>query len=367
MKLNNMRNLFNKPPKEYKCPYCMNSYTKDTFETKSVNNYIQEVRCPNKAENPNGKGVLCNKKLPLNFFEGESKIISIVGGANVGKTYYSIILLKILQECQPLHKIGIYGNLITTPELKSQLELDLKNLSQQNKFSSTIKDHLRENLLIQVSIENSKKVKHIYFSLFDNPGEAFDSQEDIIEKLPNVYRSDALILLFEPKQIKPFVAEATRNSEEMAIVSDINSVMFNIIEILKNANSSSQNLQRNILNIFENNKIKIPVAICVSKFDEIETLFYNQLPNDNKELEYTILSGNKINFNFISEMSNEISSQMYNDEDGDFRLKKLIDNSLGNYSYFGVQSIKNQNGNIIHQPKGAVLPLLWIFKQLKYV
>jgi hypothetical protein len=362
-----MISFFKRPPKKYKCPYCLNSYTKDTFETRQVNNFIQEIKCPNKAENPKGRGLLCNKKLPLNFFEGESKIISIVGGSNVGKTYYSVILLKILQECQPLHKIGIYGNLITTPELKLQVENDLKNLFEQNKFGRTLKEQLRENLLIQVTVEKSNKVRHFYFSIFDNPGEAFDNQEDIIELLPNVYRSDALILLFEPKQIKPFVSQASRNSQEVALVKDINHVMFNIIEILKNANASSQNMVQYNINIFENNKIKIPVAICVSKFDEIETLFYNQLPNDNKELEYTILSGNKINFNFINEMSHEISNQMYNDEDGDFRLKKLIDNSLNNFSYFGVQSIKNQNGNISHQPKGTVLPLLWIFNQLKYI
>jgi hypothetical protein len=362
-----MRNIFNKPPKEFKCPYCLNSYTKDTFETNRINNFIQEIRCPNRTENPNGRGLLCNKKLPLNFFEGESKIISIVGGANVGKTYYSVILLKILQECQPLHKIGIYGNLITTPELKRQVELDLKNLYEQNQFSSTLKDALRENLLIQVSIESSKKVKHIYFSLFDNPGEAFNSQEEIIDILPNVYRSDALILLFEPKQIKPFVSEASKKSQVMASVSNINTVMFNIIEILKHTSTSNLDSTNNYLKVFNNNKVKIPVAICISKFDEVENLFYNQLPNDNTDLEFSVLAGKSINFNFIKEMSNEISSQMYNDDNGDFRLKKLIENTLDNYSYFGVQSIKDDKGKIKHHPKGAVLPLLWIFKQLKYV
>lgn len=362
-----MRNIFNKPPNEFKCPYCLNSYTKDTFETNRINNFIQEIRCPNRTENPNGRGLLCNKKLPLNFFEGESKIISIVGGANVGKTYYSVILLKILQECQPLHKIGIYGNLITTPELKRQVELDLKNLYEQNQFSSTLKDALRENLLIQVSIESSKKVKHIYFSIFDNPGEAFNSQEDIIEILPNVYRSDALILLFEPKQVKPFIKEASRTSQTMASVSSINTVMFNILEILKHTSASNVGSATNILKVFNNNKVKVPVAICISKFDEVETLFYNQLPSDNSELEYSVLAGKSINYSFINEMSNEISSQMYNDEDGDFRLKKHIENTLENYSYFGVQSIKDNKGKIKHQPKGAVLPLLWIFKQLKYV
>lgn len=359
-----MINIFNKPPKEFKCPYCLNSYTKDAFETRRVNNFIQEIRCPNRAENPSGRGLLCNKKLPLNFFECVSKIISIVGGANVGKTYYSIILLKILQECQPLHKIGIYGNLITTPELKRQVELDLKNLYEQNQFSSTLKDALRENLLIQVSIESSKKVKHIYFSLFDNPGEAFTSQEEIIDILPNVYRSDALILLFEPKQIKPFVSEASKNSQVMASVSNINTVMFNILEILKHTSDTRQGLNNKI---FNNNKVKVPVAICISKFDEVETLFYNQLPSDNSELEFSVLGGKSINYSFINEMSNEISSQMYNDEDGDFRLKKNIENTLENYSYFGVQSIKDDKGKITHQPKGAVLPLLWIFKQFKYV
>jgi len=361
-----MLNLFNKPPKEYKCPYCLNSYTKDNYETRSINNFIQEIRCPNRAENPDGRGLLCNKKLPLNFFDGDSKIISIVGGSNVGKTYYSIILLKILQECQPLHKIGIYGNLICTPDLKRQVDQDLKDLFENNRFNATLKDSLRENILIQVSIENSKSVRHIYFSLFDNPGEAFDDQDDIINILPNVYRSDALILLFEPKQIKPFISEASRKSQEVAVVKDINTVIFNIIEILKHTSRDDSN-QSNFISIFENNKIKIPVAICVSKFDEIENLFFNQLPSDNKELEYSILSSNKINFNLIKEISNEISSQIFNEDNGDIRLKRTIENSLCNYSFFGVQSIKNQDGKISHNPKGAVLPLLWIFKQLKYV
>ena len=146
-----MLNFLNKiiKPKKYKCPYCLNSYPKADFEFSNVDNFIQEVKCPNKDKDqkPNGRGLICNKKLPYNFFEGDSKTISFVGGSNVGKTYYSIILLKLLQECHSLHKFGISGNLICSPEQKREIDNYVNDLFENNRFNATLKDTISINKL----------------------------------------------------------------------------------------------------------------------------------------------------------------------------------------------------------------------------
>lgn len=352
----------------YKCPYCLHEYPQSSFQLRAVNELINEIRCPNNTPDANNR--VCNKVLPLNFFEGKSHVISIIGGKNVGKTYYSVVLLDLILNCRPLHKFGISGTVIGSEQLKEEINTKLNQLGKGEFFDLTTLKNIGETLVLQISIGKGKKTKYVYLSFFDNPGEGFSNIDLIIENLPNVYRSDALIFMFEPRQISALQVDASANAtyHGRQIIDDVYTVLNNTIEILKHINRNRNSNQKSFFDrILKNNKVNEPVAICISKFDQVEHLFYNQIPSDNEELDLTVFSNNGIRFDTMRNFSNEIQNTLYADEYGDFRLKNMVEASLSKYSYFGVQSIKIVDDKPMCFPKGVVLPLIWLFKQLNLI
>jgi hypothetical protein len=103
----------------------------------------------------------------------------------------------------------------------------------------------------------------------------------------------------------------------------------------------------------------------------IKDKFVYQIPIDYKddELELEFFKDGKFDYNQIDNYSKEIHKMLF--EDGkSYDLKNAIEPYFANYKYFTTQSIErneDDKSTFRDMPRGCMLPVLWLFKELKIV
>jgi hypothetical protein len=376
----------------YKCPFCLHSFTKQEAKSKPINQDLIEYRCPSlkKINNPNRP---CDEILPLNFFRSESCVISIIGDSKVGKTYFAMGLINLLQGSAGsiLHKLGnvsIYANSFYPKEQEAVVQKRYEMIQNDEFIPTTQPGAERDILSIEVEILNKDSSKKIYLSFFDTPGELYKkyNTHELALQLPNIYKSDAIIFLLEPEQfnhLMPLINEVVSTDK---INKDGYVILQKISDIIKHVQENrlvqkKSLIQFNLLN-GKNLRSDIPFAFCLSKIDQIEKelAYSNEIPMEYPYNEHSlnlILKNDKINFTKIDFLSKQIESLLFQDN----RFKGLVKSTFKDYSFFGVQVIKvslknkldknsnNKNGkyNIEMNQKGVMLPLLWVFKKMNLI
>ena len=95
--------------KTFKCPYCLHKFKRAEAKMNRNPRGEEYFMCPN-PELEEGRPI-CGKRLPQNFFSSDSSVISIVGGAGTGKTYFVMALRRILDMGVLLGRLGISGTM----------------------------------------------------------------------------------------------------------------------------------------------------------------------------------------------------------------------------------------------------------------
>lgn len=353
--------------KSYKCPYCLHEFTKAEAKSGEVRG-IKYKLCPNEEKAPNGR-LICGKRLPLRFFDSDSIVISLIGGAGTGKTYYFMALKRILEDSE-LNALGISGNIFFPPGDSTSEQYYQKLQEQINNgeiLDATSADQGVEQtaLGLEVNIDRDGKRKTVYFTFFDNPGEGFKEVEYIIRNM-NIHKSDAVIFLIAPEQIRQLIPHIEGEGGEPS--TPLLRVINNIINILKRDNyddESDSSIIGQVIDRFQTTKIEIPVAFCFSKYDLIEHVFHISIPHDLIDREFRSIvnvQDNSINYNEIDYISQSIQDKINH-----FAIHHLINSipsNFSNYHYFGIQSIELKDKRCNLNPRGASLPIIWILKQL---
>lgn len=358
----------------YKCPYCLYRFEKDQVEFEEIHE-VDYFLCPNPKEE-NGRR-FCNRRLPLDFLDSSSISISLVGGPYVGKTYYFLALLYQLRENTSLAKLGIQGDIVGGKNGNPEIFDLLKKIRRGEKLDATqVKTAVKT--VIDISITNDKEVRHIYVSLFDNPGEDFNDINRITNFLPNVSNTDCIIFLIEPKQLKNFRDEVIdkylyeRGKVETDIYTLINNVSRQLNHVKNNTRNNDEGWQNPWL-VFKKITKKINkknIAFTISKFDQISKYFHSEIPFDEKSMEDLVLLNGKLNENYLNSISNEIFDLITDEDDGDLRVKNILKSSSFNYAFFGTKSANvDDNGNVIDMtnPQGVSLPLIWLLRQINLI
>ena len=352
--------------KKYKCPYCLHEFTKE--EAIKVNkNGLTLYKCPNDAKDSENRP-LCGKTLPLRFFESESKVISLVGGVGVGKTYFFMALKRILER-GAINELGVTGNMFFGDEESENYFNQILYQFDSGKIDATKKDAGVEKRALGLEIHIERKGlfrsnRIIYLSFFDNPGEGFNNANYVYEKM-NLRQSDAVIFLISPEQLENYDTLTKSNRKGIITSSPIADVLNNVINVIQSGQSQ---LKR----IF-GHKIKIPFAFCISKFDNIKESFSINIPDD--LLDHDFLANNKFKSKLmqeeengiitrINEVSNSIEGIVYTKSQNTY-LKKRIRSNFSEYRYFGVESIEFEDGEAGLAPKGISLPLIWVLHTIK--
>ena len=421
--------------KIHKCPFCLYSFERsEAIPFDYAGGDITTYKCPNPREKLNGQK-FCDKELPLNFFDAESTVISIVGSRNVGKTHYLIALLMQLRMNKSFHKIGVSGILIGHEDSINDINRTIDDITSGRKIEfSKMQTGVEEMaLVIDLTIKKGKTSKHIYLSFFDTPGEGYANRRYMYDNFQCLYKADGLLFLIEPLQISYLIDDIHEHNSYLTDQSphDLQEVFYNVIDLLKYVQRNKKKFERPAqkpkppennteTNTTEPNqtetgttqqpeqpsvsvetpledeptevrptqqtfwqklfgqanvptmlhpKVKCPIAIGVTKVDQIKHLMFQEIPFDNTDFETMYLKGGQINQELIRDVSNEIKDLVFHEEDGEIGVKNMLDAEIENYEFFGIKSgdVDIITGKIdrMNTPQGILLPLIWLLIKLK--
>lgn len=421
--------------KIHKCPFCLYSFERsEAIPFNYAGGDITTYKCPNPREKLNGQK-FCDKELPLNFFDAESTVISIVGSRNVGKTHYLIALLMQLRMNKSFHKIGVSGILIGHEDSINDINRKIDDITSGRKIEfSKMQTGVEEMaLVIDLTIKKGKTSKHIYLSFFDTPGEGYANRRYMYDNFQCLYKADGLLFLIEPLQISYLIDDIHEHNSYLTDQSphDLQEVFYNVIDLLKYVQRNKKKFERPVQkpkqpenntepNTTEPNptetgttqqpeqpsasvetpledeltevrptqqtfwqklfgqanvptmlhpKVKCPIAIGVTKVDQIKHLMFQEIPFDNTDFETMYLKGSQINQELIRDVSNEIKDLVFHEEDGEIGVKNMLDAEIENYEFFGIKSgdVDLKTGKIdrMNTPQGILLPLIWLLIKLK--
>lgn len=379
----------------YKCPYCLYSFSKEQALIETVKDGITINVCPNPSVIEEGSArKICGKRLPLNFLESESIVIALTGARYVGKTYYYMALLDQLKNNRILHQMGIQGDIVGSQEDKKKLDSFFTDLKRNKRLLATSSIEMALKSVIHLTITKKDKTKHVYLSFFDNPGEKFTDIDHMIENFSNVYKADGLLFLIEPKQVEKLWQSILKhnpylyNEDE---TDDLYTVLNNVVQLVRHVRNSNNRTSSNDLGNLSNsggrwelakekyrsvkgftqtgNKIKTPIALAISKFDQLKKIIHVTIPFDETQLESMCIRTSGFNEDLVNSISCEIEDFITGVPDGEARIKNLLSGNIKHlyYAYFGVKSIDvNEKGEPLKlNPQGVLLPLIWLLSKLE--
>lgn len=210
----------------------------------------------------------CKSILPDTYFNGYTRIISIVGCSSSGKSYYVGSFLKKIMKDGLLSTMNLknierictkWADKKSGSEYKNRFEIPMDSgriLEGTKKVYDLIKDN--PPLLIEMTKETKKKNERITFSFFDAAGESFHNESELMAVTPYIAHSEAVIMLLDPRQIDSLNTSIEGAFSGLPKVSDVTyeEILSNITKIIKNDQK-----------IAGDNKIKIPLCIAFSKWD----------------------------------------------------------------------------------------------------
>lgn len=377
----------------YKCPYCLYSFSKEQALTENLQDGITMNKCPNPAVIEEGsERKICGKRLPLNFLDSNSIVIALTGAKRVGKTYYYLALLDQLKNNRTLHQLGIQGDIVGSQEDKKKLQNFFEQLKKKDKLLATTSIESAVKSVIHLTITKRDRTKHVYLSFFDNPGEKFTDIDHMIENFSNVYKADGLLFLIEPKQVEKLWQSILKHNPYLYSedeTDDLYTVLNNVVQLIKHVKNGSNNASKsNSPNVsttggrwdrakakFSNfqgwgqtsQKVKTPIALAISKFDQLKKSIHVTIPFDETQLESMCIRNDGFNEELVNAISSEIDEVITGMPDGEARIKNLLNGNMKHYAYFGVKSIDvNEKGEPIDlNPQGVLLPLIWLLTRLE--
>lgn len=233
----------------------------------------------------------CHNLLPHGYGKYSVRNICIIGAAGVGKTVYSSKLLE-----QMSYYLGYWG-LMSIPSKEVNRFLVNNRVSAGKPLpAATCPDRFEQPLFVKV---NDRKGKTEILNFYCISGENCINLSWSYYK--NVVRNaNGIILLVDP------------------------------IELTANANFTVQILNELILALDINNSIDIPIAVCVSKSDELKGIIpdicFEEVKNKNK-----VFCSH--DYNIMSQEICELFERAYPS------LDKILYYNFDKYNYFAISSL----------------------------
>lgn len=298
----------------------------------------------------------CHNPLPQNYGKYKTRFISIIGITNAGKT---VFLSKFLQAfTRDIAKIGMvapgYTESVTCFCHNNRIEDDNSILPQATPPTS-----FQQPLIFEVMEDVHKPHTHIV--LYDVAGELFSDEREYLDYFaPFVSHSDGIILLLDPLQFQSI----RENRDPKKYFADTKEAL--------------ETLYRTILG--NQNKEAPPLAVCISKIDEIydelgpeiEDMIcrdYEGIPDENMEGLYL----KEFNGNDFQDLEEKLKEFV---RDNDPALYNYLCRTFENHAFFaltalgcGVES-KEIDGKERYSPKRKVEPkrimdpIFWLFYKL---
>lgn len=334
-----------------KCPYCLATIVAGPYRE------LNQHRIPVCA-NPD-----CQHDLPADFFRNHSHVITLIGGPDTSKSTFITVLIDQVQQSHALLKLGdLHGGLI---DLKSRKVFDKQHTrlyTSKKRLETTEAHHRVEKtpMVMRLQHRRGRRTMSTFISLFDIPGEAFESADRLTQEYPHLSNADAMIYLIDPLNLRQLLEEIMLAGNDEWDVERINfNTDYNLLDMLKEIFERRSRTDKR-------GKVAIPVAFCLSKTDLLDKIATFYTP---EELDSDLLTLRDIQYD-LDYTSREMREYI---QDVDPRLFSQITGNFVRSGFFPVAPLgKNPNeasDDISNgpEPRGLLHPLLWLLLQLKFI
>ncbi len=367
-----MKKLFKK---DYICPYCFNRHSLydvkfrcenercdleedpifSTFNGYSRPREMQRVISPPKPENMLGKITAkmpsecqcdeckeqtthricpsCHSELPTTIGDYEDLIFAIVGAKETGKSHFiSVLIDKLMKDIgeaydcllEPINDDTIrrYREDFWTPVFKRKETI---NATPSGKASKDVRSPLLYTLkFIKKGVFQQSKIdKVITLAFFDAAGEDLDAEDTMHTVNKYIYNSAGIILLLDPLQLENVRENITEKIHLPTVNSDSSEIVYRMTNLIRKA-----------VNLKQNEKIDIPLAVAFSKIDAVESMLDPSSPLLFPSQHTESQAFDLIDFENVQTEIEELIKDW--SESG---MTRTLDANYKSYGYFGLSSL----------------------------
>ena len=309
----------------------------------------------------------CHNWLPTDMIANGSRIISVIGAQNSGKTTYITALYNVLRKKGYKMKLTIspkdesprdeYRTTVKIARLQTRLFDQLQQLDKTPVGEKPIP--LIFELTQSKDINRpSRGDKHIYLVFYDTAGESFDNQEAIHRTATYLQESEAVILLLDPFSVKALRQDIVdAGYDEGDLKGDPARVVSSLLSYAKSDPKRLAKLK------------KKPVAVTFSKIDAVVNGLavagnaYN-IPGIDLQRNSSFLETGALDVSITDQISEgliEVCRERW-DLAG---LVSDIFTTFDNAHFFGVSSLGGNLQTLAEvRPYRVLDPLVWILSQL---
>jgi signal recognition particle receptor subunit beta len=408
--------------KFHTCPYCFFKFEEPELR-KSNNGKAVHKYCPN-PETRDGSRT-CGHYLPVDFMDHDTKTIAIYGGQHAGKSTYIASSVKMLIDNPDVRNyLKLHSSFLQGDDHSEYLINKYWNtMVQEKRFPNySDKTDLELKKPIVLSIRNISTNQRIYLTFFDTPGEEFNDMENIVEEHPHICNSNAILFFIDPLQFPSMVDLILEDDKANGTFKFRNYQLFDrlrVDKVIKNLyfaiRSTNESQQDNIEEVEEkntrlwnitfkneidsirekfvnyqqeiglrknkpqsDNKVSIPTAFCLSKYDLIAGIgntngfmnfeytdvqeFLGQTPSNGwiAHIDSQIKKNSKQIHDFLQ--VNEAS--IYQDINLHFSTYKIMGIAAAIAEDSDYKSIKLEDGKPL--TKNLLYPLIWVLNELRF-
>ena len=301
----------------------------------------------------------CMAVLPQTIRESETKIISIVGAAGSGKSYFVATLLRQIMENGLFARINGAAARFGPGSREQYVSRYQDNMNKRMPLAATkhVTDLIKDNppILTQLTYINSKRkqINHTY-SFFDAAGESFHKADDLAAITPYIAHSEAIIVILDPRQIPKVNAAVSSAMPKLPPVTSVTytDIINNVIDVIRN-------------NLRTKKMIDIPLCVAFSKWDLLMNT-PDLLADDLLVSQPSQISATGFDINLINTSSAEIRS-LLNDWEPNFVAS--VESAFKNVCYFGFSAWGPASKDGTDVPAIASFrvedPMLWIMNRNK--
>lgn len=303
----------------------------------------------------------CQAILPDSIRESETKIISIVGAAGCGKSYFVATLLRQIMENGLLARINGAAAKFCSGSREEYEKRYRSNMDSRTPLPATkyVTDIIKDNppILTQLTYTNSKRKKiDNTYSFFDAAGESFHRSEDLSAITNYIAHSEAIILILDPRQIPKVNAAVTAAMPKLPPVTTVTytEIINNVVEVVRNS-----------LRLSPKRKIDIPLCVAFSKWDLLMNT-PDLLNDDLLVSQPSQITSTGFDINLINTSSAEIRA-LLNEWEANFVAS--VEQQFKEVCYFGFSAWGPASKDGMEVPAIASFrvedPMLWIMNRNK--
>lgn len=299
----------------------------------------------------------CHSELPRTIGQYEDLIFAVVGAKETGKSNFISVLINQLEKeigdtygfyAQPLNEDTLkrYRRDFWTPLYKDK---QVVNVTHQARRGDDVTRPLLYSLRFYHK-SDSRIYKVITFAFFDTAGEDLDSEDTMSKVNKYIYNSSGIILLLDPLQLEHVRNKLPDDFVKPEINTDSQEILLRMT-----------NLIRKGMQLREDKKIDIPVAVAFSKIDAVKPIL-----DPSSALHFPSNHSQSDMFDYVDFQNVQSEIEGLIKDWSETSMTNALRTNYKSYGYFGISSFGHNPVNGILQniePYRVTDPFLWLLAQ----